>query len=200
MWMDWKALLEEWVAAGKPVTERNVEMKSAMLPEGKKLVSRNLLKWCVCACAPEQPVDLPPHHPAPLALHPPCYQAGPLSQRQGHAVQNHAGQGVQDWGMKHRCAVSACDHVGRRPAANARAQAHGMYMHMCMYMCTTCAHVHVHAHVTCACGSSGCRAGLVVWTCRCRCHTKPYRVWARAPVGQWRDLTRAHCSCAHGSM
>jgi len=44
-WMPWRTLLDAWIAAGKPAADRNVELSSSVLPEGKKLVGRNLLRW-----------------------------------------------------------------------------------------------------------------------------------------------------------
>ena len=44
-WLPWEALHAEWVAAGKPVKEKNMPLTHSSLPEGKRLVSRNILKW-----------------------------------------------------------------------------------------------------------------------------------------------------------
>ena len=44
-WLPWKELLEEWVQAGRPTEGRTVMLKHKALPEGRKLVSKNLLKW-----------------------------------------------------------------------------------------------------------------------------------------------------------
>ena len=45
MWLPWEPLLSEWLAAGRPITDWNVALKSSVLPEEKRLVSRNLLCW-----------------------------------------------------------------------------------------------------------------------------------------------------------
>lgn len=45
MWLPWKALLDEWVEAGKPKTDRFVPLKHASLPQNRGVVSKKMLQW-----------------------------------------------------------------------------------------------------------------------------------------------------------
>lgn len=45
MWLPWKELLDEWAAAGKPAKDKVVALTHPKLPQGKALVSKNMLKW-----------------------------------------------------------------------------------------------------------------------------------------------------------
>jgi len=45
MWLPWKELLEEWTAKGKPASDKVVALTHPVLPQGKALVSKNMLKW-----------------------------------------------------------------------------------------------------------------------------------------------------------
>ena len=45
MWLPWKELLKEWEGKGKPMDDRVVALTHPVLPQGKGLVSKNMLKW-----------------------------------------------------------------------------------------------------------------------------------------------------------
>jgi 8-oxo-dGTP pyrophosphatase MutT (NUDIX family) len=45
MWLPWRELLDEWTAAGKPTADKVVTLKHPTLPQGRALVSKNMLKW-----------------------------------------------------------------------------------------------------------------------------------------------------------
>ena len=46
MWLPWRSLLDAWVRAGRPTTEKNVPLTGVReLPADKTKVGKNLLKW-----------------------------------------------------------------------------------------------------------------------------------------------------------
>ena len=45
MWLPWKELLQVWEGKGKPTKDKVVALTHPALPQGKGLISKNMLKW-----------------------------------------------------------------------------------------------------------------------------------------------------------